>query len=70
MRPWISTDASPSEVIYNENRTGSPIPFNLDAFDGYATADEVLALVGPILKEAPTASEPVTSAPAPVRGLW
>jgi len=78
VRPWISTDASPSEVIYNENRTGSPIPFNLDAFDGYATADEVLALVGPILKEAPTASEPTTStpsepatsAPAPVRGLW
>lgn len=78
VRPWISTDASPSEVIYNENRTGSPIPFNLDAFDGYATADEVLALVGPVLREAPTASEPMTStpsepatsAPAPVRGLW
>ena len=78
VRPWISTNASPSEVIYNENRTGSPIPFNLDAFDGYATADEVLALVGPILREAPTASEPTTttprepatSAPAPVRGLW
>lgn len=78
VRPWISTDASPSEVIYNENRTGTPIPFNLDAFDGYATADEVLALVGPVLREAPTASEPMTStpsepatsAPAPVRGLW
>ena len=78
VRPWISTNASPSEVIYNENRTGSPIPFNLDAFDGYATADEVLALVGPILREAPTANEPTTttprepatSAPAPVRGLW
>ena len=76
VRPWISTNASPSEVIYNENRTGSPIPFNLDAFDGYATADEVLALVGPILREAPTASEPTTTTPrepatsAPVRGLW
>jgi hypothetical protein len=76
VRPWIATNASPSEVIYNENRSGSPIPFNLDAFDGYATKDEVLALVGPILNVAngqpnevpttPTTNEP----PAPVRGLW
>ncbi|NUN66209.1 ferritin-like domain-containing protein [Pseudanabaena biceps] len=81
VRPWISTDASSKEVIYNENRLGSPIPFNLDAFDGYATKDEVLALVNPILL---TTGEPVevptspstnttptnTPTPAPVRGLW
>lgn len=77
VRPWISTDASNSEVIYNENRSGSLIPFNLDAFDGYATKDEVMALVAPILtetqssaagqsSESPTPSE----SPAPVRGLW
>ncbi len=77
VRPWISTNAPSSEVIYNENRMDSPIPFNLDAFDGYATSDEVLALVNPILNgtspstgqppnEPPTTSEP----PAPVRGLW
>ena len=76
VRPWIATNASSSEVIYNENRSDSPIPFNLDAFDGYATKDEVLALVGPILNvttsqpsevpTTPTTNEP----PAPVRGLW
>lgn len=75
VRPWIATNASPSEVIYDENRADSPIPFNLDAFDGYATRDEVLALVNPILNVAsqptevpttPTTNEP----PAPVRGLW
>ena len=76
VRPWIATNASSSEVIYNENRSDSPIPFNLDAFDGYATKDEVLALVGPILNvttsqpsevpTTPTTHEP----PAPVRGLW
>lgn len=82
VRPWISTDASNNEVIYNENRLGSPIPFNLDAFDGYATKDEVLALVNPLLLttgepvEAPTSTStdtdttPTTPAPAPVRGLW
>lgn len=81
VRPWISTNASDKEVIYNENRTGSPIPFNLDAFDGYATSDEVLALVTPILNGIPSSTgQPVQeavpdptppSAPiAPVRGLW
>ncbi|MEH2253579.1 hypothetical protein [Nostoc sp.] len=30
---------------------GSPIPFASEAFDGFATKDEVLALVGPILTE-------------------
>jgi Ferritin-like domain len=49
VNPWISSNASSTEVIYNENRGGSPIPFSSDAFDGYATADEVLALVKPIL---------------------
>ncbi len=52
VRPWISTNASSNEVIYNENRSGSPIPFSTDAFDGYATKDEVMALVGPILNVA------------------
>lgn len=85
VRPWISTNASNKEVIYNENREDSPIPFNLDAFDGYATSDEVLALVTPILNATPpsntqpveevaptTTTEPsTTSEPsAPVRGLW
>jgi hypothetical protein len=74
VRPWISTNASNSEVIYNENRLDSPIPFNLDAFDGYATKDEVLALVNPILNVPQQPSEvliPITNEPvAPVRGLW
>jgi len=50
VRPWIR-DAS--EVLFNNNRSGSnsPIPFSNEAFDGFATEDEVLALVGPILTE-------------------
>ncbi|MGI8503838.1 MAG: ferritin-like domain-containing protein [Hassallia sp.] len=50
VRPWVR-DAS--EVIFNKNREGSnsPIPFSNEAFDGFATEDEVLALVGPILTE-------------------
>ena len=66
VRPWIR-DAN--EVIYQENRSNSPIPFNLDAFDGYATRDEVLALVAPIL----TTSQPSTNRgnmTRPVRALW
>ncbi|PZU95867.1 MAG: hypothetical protein DCE90_11525 [Pseudanabaena sp.] len=79
VRPWISNNASNKEVIYNENREDSPIPFNLDAFDGYATRDEVLALVTPILTATPPSNtqpveEPNPSTPsepsAPVRGLW
>ncbi|MGB3766645.1 MAG: ferritin-like domain-containing protein [Phormidesmis sp.] len=58
VNPWISENAGSDEVIYNENRTGSPIPFSSDAFDGYATQSEVLALVGPILTEAPQAATP------------
>ncbi|MBE9078663.1 ferritin-like domain-containing protein [Romeria aff. gracilis LEGE 07310] len=58
VNPWISENASSTEVIYNENRTGSPIPFSSAAFDGYATQDEVLALVGPILT---VAEQPTTS---------
>lgn len=46
VRPWIRNQ---SEVIYNENRSGFPIPFTDVAFDGFATRDEVLALVDPIL---------------------
>lgn len=67
VRPWISTNASSTEVIYDENRTGSPIPFSSDAFDGYATETEVLALIGPVLKEAPMSSAPMPSAPMPSR---
>ncbi|MEP0802824.1 ferritin-like domain-containing protein [Funiculus sociatus GB2-A5] len=47
IRPWIRNQ---NEVIYNENRTGFPIPFSGEAFDGFATSDEVLALVAPILR--------------------
>lgn len=46
IRPWIR---KAREVDYKENRPGSVIPFNDEAFDGYATRDEVLAIVGPIL---------------------
>jgi Ferritin-like domain len=66
INPWISTNASSTEVIYNENRGGSPIPFSSDAFDGYATSDEVLALVGPILNVAQqSAPAPRPSQPTP-----
>jgi Ferritin-like domain len=66
VRPWISTNASSSEVIYNENRSGSPIPFNLDAFDGYATKDEVMAILSPVLNPQQSNSEPQR----PVQALW
>ena len=46
VRPWIR-DAS--EVLYNEDRSGYPIPFSDEAFDGFATREEVLKIVGPIL---------------------
>jgi len=46
VRPWIR---DPKEVIYQELRPESPIPFGSEAFDGFATSDEVLALVKPIL---------------------
>ncbi|MDF5716686.1 MAG: ferritin-like domain-containing protein [Rhizonema sp. NSF051] len=46
VRPWIR-DAS--EVLYNEDRSDNPIPFSDEAFDGYATREEVLKIVGPIL---------------------
>ena len=58
VNPWISENASSREVIYDENRAGAPIPFSSDAFDGYATQSEVLALVGPVLTEAPQAATP------------
>ncbi|MBW4573695.1 MAG: ferritin-like domain-containing protein [Aphanothece sp. CMT-3BRIN-NPC111] len=74
VRPWIR---SQSEVIYNENRSGSPIPFSSQAFDGYATRDEVLALVRPILSTTSqtntrtnTPSTPRSTPPRPVRALW
>lgn len=46
IRPWIRNS---NEVIYEENKDGFPIPFSSEAFDGFATRDEVLKLVGPIL---------------------
>jgi hypothetical protein len=46
IRPWIRKNR---EVIYQEDRRGFRIPFKSEAFDGFATRDEVLALVKPIL---------------------
>ncbi len=46
IRPWVR---NPSEVPFPKVRPGSPIPFENEAFDGYATRDEVLAIVVPIL---------------------
>ena len=73
VRPWIR---EPSGVIYNENRGDNPIPFSSEAFDGYATSDEVLGLVRPILTEVQASTtqpmppiEP-SNPSAPVRGLW
>lgn len=74
VRPWIR---NANEVIYKENRSGSPIPFNSEAFDGYATRDEVLALVSPILRvsQQPRGNQNSTSPnpsrqSTPVRALW
>jgi hypothetical protein len=78
VRPWIRDAKS---VIYNENRGGTPIPFSSEAFDGYATESEVLALVKPILtpSQTPPMTRPMTRpTPAPesanpgtgVRALW
>lgn len=59
VRPWIRDS---KEVIYQEERSGAPIPFGDEAFDGFATSEEVLALVGPILggeiQQAPTMPAP------------
>ena len=70
--PWIADNDS---VIYPEARPGSVIPFSTDSFDGYATQAEVLALVGPILTEAP--EQPMDddedtnpSLPQAPRALW
>lgn len=46
IRPWIRNK---NEVIYNENRSNPIIPFSNVAFDGFSTAKEVKAIVGPIL---------------------
>lgn len=46
IRPWIR---KAKEVDYPEVRRDSVIPFADEAFDGYATRAEVLAIVGPIL---------------------
>lgn len=51
VRPWIREQ---QEVIYREDRRGAPLPFESEAFDGYATSSEVLALVSPILTEMAT----------------
>lgn len=77
VRPWIR---NANEVIYTEVREGSPVPFASDAFDGYATREEVLALVGPILTERtppttgtpqtpPTTGQPTTPR-RPIPALW
>lgn len=75
VRPWIKNASS---VIYNENRPNSIIPFGSEAFDGYATREEVLALVKPILMSAPqptSAPSPRSMAPSTpedttIRALW
>ncbi len=68
VRPWIRDS---NEVIYQENRDGSPIPFDSEAFDGYATSDEVLALVGPILTTSQQVIDNSNTTPVPpVRALW
>lgn len=64
VRPWIRDR---SEVIYPEDRSGSLIPFSDAAFDGYATSNEVLALVKPILTEVEVRE---TTPREPVRALW
>ena len=58
--PWISDNNS---VIYPEARADSPIPFSTAEFDGYATQEEVLALVGPVLVEAPMSPTPTPAPP-------
>lgn len=61
VRPWIRDS---QEVIYQEERSGAPIPFADEAFDGFATSQEVLALVGPILgmeMQPPTMMQPKSS---------
>jgi hypothetical protein len=68
IRPWIRNS---NEVIYVENRGDSPIPFSSEAFDGYATQEEVLALVGPILNPSTVSRSDVPmTKPAPVPALW
>ena len=76
VRPWIR---NANEVVYREVREGSPVPFASDAFDGYATRDEVLALVGPILtaQTPPTTGQPTppttgqpTTPRRPIPALW
>lgn len=62
VRPWIRR---PNEVIYRENRSRSPIDFADQAFDGFATADEVLALVGPVLRLAPAQRTDSGGSPSP-----
>jgi len=57
IRPWIRNG---DEVIYQESRADSPVPFASEAFDGYATRSEVLELVGPVLQAAP-AQQPAPS---------
>ncbi|MGB3208262.1 MAG: ferritin-like domain-containing protein [Crinalium sp.] len=46
VRPWIENS---DEVIYPENRKNTSIPFQSQAFDSYATQEEVLNLLNPIL---------------------
>ncbi len=63
VRPWIR---SPIEVKYPEIRTGYPIDFADEAFDGFATRDDVLKIVGPILNSSRSASEETSSDPSSV----
>ena len=46
VKPWVENSY---EVIYSENRNNTSIPFQSQAFDSYATQEEVLNLLNPIL---------------------
>lgn len=55
VRPWIENS---DEVIYPENRKNTSIPFQSQAFDSYATQEEVLNLLNPILSTNKLKSQP------------
>lgn len=46
IRPWVR---KLDEVPFKKDKVVDPIPFASEAFDGFASRDEVLAIVGPIL---------------------
>ncbi len=66
--PWIE---NPYEVIYPENRNNTSIPFQSPAFDSYATQEEVLNLLNPILGTNKLNNAQASSQDnKPIRGLF